>query len=249
MAVLKLSPREKLSLALGAQNFRPVNLDALTRPAEINFASVPSDLVAALEGVRRATTNWDGIGHQLALLRDGLNTDGRFLLDVHIGAKSQALKVVVTCGFGGPPLSEPEFARRIRFTWTIMRSLEAHIQQFEIQPQLLAILEAARSKYLSFTDPVTKAAVDLAWAMVSTSSASGGPLAVYIAACFAGVSPELGRTLRTGGLNFEEMGFGNQPSLEGLAWDCSRPNFADDSLYFGVLEHIDDQSLKDTLAL
>lgn len=175
MAVASLTPRAKFSLALAAQNFRPVNLDVLTRSAALDLGSVPPDLEAALRGAVRSTTNWSRIGEQLAVLRDGLNANGKYLLDVHIGATGGALKVVTACGFGGPPpLADTQFRRSCEFSWSVMQSLEAHIQQFEIQPELLAMLDAARSKYLNVTDPVTKAAVDLAWAMVSASRASGG---------------------------------------------------------------------------
>ncbi|MFF5781617.1 hypothetical protein ACFY7Y_32430 [Streptomyces virginiae] len=249
MAVASLTPQQKISLALAAQNFRPVNLDSLTQPASMNLASVPDDLESALLGVRRTATSWPRIGEQLAVLRDGLNADGRYLLDVHIGAKSQAVKVVVTCGFSGTPLLDQQFRRHRDFTWVVMQSLEGHIRQFEIQPELLALLDAARSKYAAFTDPIIKAAVDLAWAWVSMSGASGGPLAVYIAECFAGVSPELASALRSNKYTSTQAGFGNQPTLEGLAWDCRQVPFSDESLYYGMLQNIDDVRLKQTLRL
>ncbi|WP_406511090.1 hypothetical protein OG851_00395 [Streptomyces sp. NBC_00161] len=250
MAVASLTPRAKFSLALAAQNFRPVNLDVLTRSAALDLGSVPPDLEAALRGAVRSTTNWSRIGEQLAVLRDGLNANGKYLLDVHIGATGGALKVVTACGFGGPPpLADTQFRRSCEFSWSVMQSLEAHIQQFEIQPELLAMLDAARSKYLNVTDPVTKAAVDLAWAMVSASRASGGPQAVYAALCFGGLSSELAGALRNYKYMFEQAGFGNQPSLEGLAWDCGRSPFDPDSLYFGKLEYVDDKRLRQALAL
>ena len=144
---------KRLSWAFKAQNFRALELDALVQPRSISLDSVPPDLVEALNGMLRESTNWSRIGEQIALLRERLNESGNYLWDVYLGASSQKLRVIVVCGFGGT-LSDQNFKTKFDYTWVIMQSLESHIRQFQISPELIALLDAVRQQYLTSTNPV-----------------------------------------------------------------------------------------------
>lgn len=241
--------RVRVDLALAAQNFRPVAIHLLHQAQPIDFANVPSDLRLAMNNVAHESTSWSRIGEQIAVVRDGLNREGPFLWGVHIGARAETLKVAVVCGFAGKPLADDAFKRRYNFTWTIMRSLEQHIRDFEVDPKLIALLDAARSRYVSVANPIVKAAADLAWGMVSTARASGGPQSTFLAVCTSGMDTHLKQRLRGMAYQSAQGGFGRQPMLDGVAWDCQSPEFKASDLYFSRLVGIDDKQFKSSLAL
>jgi hypothetical protein len=233
--------------ALNAQNYRQVNLSALRAPGTIDLSNVPDDLVRAHQGMMRELTNWSRIGEQLALLRARINEHDDFLWAVFIRAKSQAFQVVTVCGYFGIPLPDSFFKRHFDYSWVIMQSLEDHIQQFNIDENLLKFLETIWQKYLSFTNPVIKAIVDLAWSFISSAKASGGPQAAFLSACFGGLDGSLQAKLRNSGYNPGQSGWGTQPAQDGLAWDCRRAEFDENDLYFSVVNTIDMKRFKQSL--
>ena len=237
---------KRLSWAFKAQNFRALELDALVQPRSISLDSVPPDLVEALNGMLRESTNWSRIGEQIALLRERLNESGNYLWDVYLGASSQKLRVIVVCGFGGT-LSDQNFKTKFDYTWVIMQSLESHIRQFQISPELIALLDAVRQQYLTSTNPVIKAIVDLARSFVASARASGGPIAAFLGVATGGLTSDLSGKLRGHRYEPTQSGPGAQPCLEGAVWDCRRDQFNEDDLYFGRLEAFDDALFKQSM--
>ncbi|UOT06771.1 hypothetical protein MPY17_13945 [Rhodococcus opacus] len=143
--------RRKLYFSLAAQNFRFVDLSTLIMPNPINLSSVPGDLAEALRGAQRDSTDWRRIGEQLAILRDGLNQDGKYL--------------------------------------------------------------------------------------------------AFLAVATAGIDPELASTLRKSGYMPGQVGWGAQPIMDGIGWDCRATSFQPDSLYFTRCAVVDDHRLKQGLAV
>ncbi|MEH6821735.1 hypothetical protein [Dietzia psychralcaliphila] len=240
--------RWKIRTALHSQNFRAVDLATLVSPSTIDFASVPRQLTEAINGALRTSTNWGGIQDQLSILRDQLDSQGRYIWDVYVGASHQTLKLVVVVGFGGP-VHDTHFKTRFDATWVVMQSLEAHIRQFKLDPQLMALLDTARKPLLAQASPPVKAALDLSWTLLNSSRASGGPSSVLFAACGHGLSPDLGTKLRQLSYSRARTGLGAQPMLQGIAWDFSQPKFSDDQLYFGILNTFSSADFKATMRL
>lgn len=195
----------------------------------------------------RESTNWANIGQQLGLLRAKLNEQGNYLWDIYVGAASQSFKVIVVTAYGGGELSDSWYKKHFDYSWLIMQSLEAHIQQFSISKEWLSFLDAIRQKYLAFTDPVIKAIVDLAWSFLSTAKASGGPTAAFFAVCLGGIERDLGWKLRSQLYMPKQGGFPTQPSQDGIAWDCRASSFQKDDLFFGGVRPFSTERFKQAM--
>ncbi|RBY96233.1 hypothetical protein DQ237_10245 [Blastococcus sp. TF02-8] len=239
---------QRIDLALKAQGYRRVAVQALAAPADIDLRRVPADLAQALRSAP-TTTSWSGLAEQMAVLRDGLDIDGAFLQGLYLGVEKQALRLVVVTGYAGSPLGMSLFRRKFDFAWSTLQSMERFVQTFQLDSKVLALLDAARKKYVTVTDPVAKAAVDLVWALISTARASGGPQGVFLAACTTGLTQELATALRGFAFHPGQTGLGAQPVLEGVAWDCRAPAFRADDLYYTMLDVVDDHRLKQGLAV